>query len=127
MTVVQIFEPAMCCSTGVCGPAVDPVLARFSADFHWLARQRVCVERYNLAQQPYAFAGNDVVKNALAQYGNDCLPLVIVDGKLVSRGRYPTRQELAQFAGVPDDAALPVMQPRCCSPKTGGPGGSGGR
>ena len=86
MTVIQIYEPAMCCPAGVCGPAVDPVLARFSADFHWLAAQGVRVERYNLAQQPYAFAGNDVVKDALANYGNECLPLIVVNGAVVSRG-----------------------------------------
>jgi hypothetical protein len=42
----------MCCSTGVCGPGVDPQLARFAADVAWLQGQGVTVERFNLAQQP---------------------------------------------------------------------------
>ena len=65
MKKVEVFDPPMCCSTGVCGPSVDPALARFAADLHWLANQRIAVERYNLAQQPQAFAANEVVKAAL--------------------------------------------------------------
>ena len=48
MIKVQVFDPAMCCSTGVCGPSVDPVLPRFAADLEWLKSKGVQVERYNL-------------------------------------------------------------------------------
>ena len=58
MTKLAVYDPPMCCSTGVCGPAVDPVLPRVAADLDWLKRQGVQVERYNLAQQPQAFASN---------------------------------------------------------------------
>jgi len=97
---IQIFDPPMCCSTGVCGPAVDPELVRFAADLDWLKRQGVEVERYNLSQQPAAFAGNDVVKAALGKDGNDCLPLTLVDGAVACTGKYPTRQALAGYAGI---------------------------
>jgi AhpD family alkylhydroperoxidase len=97
---VQVFDPPMCCSTGVCGPAVDPDLVRFAADLDWLRRQGVDVERYNLSQQPAAFAGNDVVRGALGKDGNDCLPLTLIDDAAVCRGRYPTRDELAGYAGL---------------------------
>ena len=70
MTDIQVFDPPMCCSTGVCGPAVDPVLPRFSADLDWLRSQGVGVERYSLSQQPGAFAENDVVQHALSSEGN---------------------------------------------------------
>ena len=56
MNNVEVFDPPMCCSTGVCGPNVDPALARFSADLHWLTNEGVHVERYNLSQQPQVFA-----------------------------------------------------------------------
>ncbi|MDW7711629.1 MAG: arsenite efflux transporter metallochaperone ArsD [Deferrisomatales bacterium] len=91
---LQIFDPPMCCSTGVCGPGVDPVLARFAADLERLQEQGVRVERYNLAQDPGAFAGNDVVKHALSVEGPKCLPLVLVNGKIVSRCSYPTCEQL---------------------------------
>jgi AhpD family alkylhydroperoxidase len=105
MKKLQVFDPPMCCSTGVCGPSPDPVLPRFAADFHWLAGQGVVVERYNLVQEPQAFAANETVKAALAKYGNDCLPLILVNDVIVSRGSYPTRKELARFVGVEDDEA----------------------
>ncbi|MBI5107833.1 MAG: arsenic metallochaperone ArsD family protein [Rhodocyclales bacterium] len=45
----------MCCSTGVCGVEVDPVLAQFSVDLQWAAEQGISVSRHNLGQEPAAF------------------------------------------------------------------------
>ena len=92
MTKLAVYDPPMCCSTGVCGPAVDPVLPRLAADLDWLKCQGVQVERYNLAQQPRAFASNPTVRAALREHGNGCLPLILVDGRVVSRGTYPERR-----------------------------------
>ena len=103
MTRLEVFDPPQCCSTGVCGPSVDTKLVAFAADLHWLANQRVAVERHNLAQEPQAFATNPVVKSALMQSGNECLPLILMNGAIVSQGRYPNRDELARFAGVDPD------------------------
>ncbi len=122
MNKLEVFDPPLCCSTGVCGPNVDPKLVRFAADLHWLANQRIVVERYNLAQQPQAFAARELVKTALKQYGNDCLPLILLNGVIVSKGVYPTRDELARLTGVPPDESdqkatgtkLPVINTRCC-------------
>lgn len=102
MKRLHVFEPPMCCPTGVCGPNPDPVLPRFTADLHWLAGQGVAVERYNLAQEPQAFAANETVKAALANYGNQCLPLILVNDAIMSRGSYPAREELARFVGLRD-------------------------
>ena len=76
------------------------MLPRFSADLQWLAHQGVSVERYNLSQQPQAFVANPVVKAALREGGNWNLPLILADGQIATRGTYPTREELAQFAGL---------------------------
>jgi len=62
MVDVTVFDLAMYCSTGVCGPSVDPKLVRFAADLSWLAYKGVNVERFNLAQQPAAFAADSEVK-----------------------------------------------------------------
>ena len=105
MKKLQVFDPPLCCSTGVCGPNPDPVLPRFAADLHWLASQGVAVERYNLAQEPQAFAANETAKAALVKYGNDCLPLILVNDAIVSRGSYPTREELARLVGLQDEEA----------------------
>src|SRR5579883_1397331 len=48
-TSVLVYDPPMCCSTGACGPDVDPVLVRFAADLAWLQEQGVAVQRYNLS------------------------------------------------------------------------------
>ncbi len=102
---VEVFDPSMCCSTGVCGPSVDPVLPRFAADLEWLMEHGVRVSRHNLAQEPAAFATVPLVQAALAERGTDCLPLILVDGRVVSQGAYPTRAELGSWAGLDGDAA----------------------
>jgi len=90
MKTIDIFDPPMCCSTGVCGPSIDPVLPRFVADLHWLANQGVQVNRYNLAQVTQAFAANQQVKTVLATDGNGCLPLILVNDRLQARVFVPT-------------------------------------
>lgn len=121
MTTLTVYDPPMCCSTGICGPAVDPVLPRLAADLDWLKRQGIAIERFNLAQQPQAFVSNPKVTAALRAYGNDCLPLVFVDGELVSRGTYPDRTGLARLAGleaVAEPATSPIEPTSCCSGPT---------
>ena len=95
MSKVQIYDKPMCCSTGVCGPQVDPVLPRFAGDLEWLKSQGHQVERFNLAQQPQEFTTNEQVKQLLESESVDCLPLVIVDDQVVSRSEYPSRENLA--------------------------------
>jgi AhpD family alkylhydroperoxidase len=99
MSKVQVFDPAMCCPTGVCGPEVDPALVRFAADLEWLKSNGVEVERFNLSQEPAAFVGNAEVAAAMAGR-DDALPLLLVDGKIVSQGSYPGREVLAELARV---------------------------
>jgi AhpD family alkylhydroperoxidase len=100
MTAVHVFDPPMCCSTGVCGPSVDPQLVRFAADLDWLYSQGITVERFNLSQQPGAFAEDAAVRTALETKGEAALPLVKVDGEVKSSGAYPSRDDLAAWAGL---------------------------
>ena len=100
MTTVRVFDPAMCCSTGVCGPSVDPQLPRFAADLAWLKTQGVSVERFSLSRQPSAFAEDAAVRSALETKGAAGLPMIEVNGELKSGGVYPSRAELATWAGV---------------------------
>ena len=98
--LVQVFDPPMCCSSGVCGPKVDKRLVEFSASLQWLRGQGVQVERYNPSQQYEAFVGNAIVVNTINTQGTECLPLILVDGEIVSYGGYPSKEELAVMAGV---------------------------
>jgi hypothetical protein len=119
--MIQVYDPPLCCSTGVCGPSVDPALTQFAADLEWLRRQGVAVERFNLAQDPGAFANHPAVKEELAREGTAALPLVLVDGELISRAGYPSRAALAGAAGVSAEgiqrgALLPIAGSGCCGP-----------
>lgn len=111
---LSIYDPAMCCSTGVCGPELDPQLVRFSADLEWLRGSGVKVERFNLAQEPGAFASTAVVKAALEDAGNAALPIFLVDGRLVLSGTYPNRDQLVAWTGAPERAEA-VSTTGCCS------------
>lgn len=104
-TTVHVFDPAMCCSTGICGPSVDPQLVRFAADLDALKTQGIVVERFNLSQQPGAFAGDADVRRALEEKGEGALPLIKVDGVMKSAGTYPERVELSAWAGLGGHAA----------------------
>jgi len=111
MVKVQVFDPAMCCPTGVCGPSVDPTLPRFAADLEWLKSKGVEVERFNLAQQVAAFTANAKVKQALNSHGTKSLPMILVDGEVKASGDYPSRADLARFAGVDcEPAPAPKIQ-----------------
>lgn len=103
---LAVYDPAMCCSTGLCGPDVDPTLVRFAADLKWLQEQGAAVERFNLSQSPMAFVENELVKQALTDKGEAALPLILADGQVSSMGRYPERQELASWAGLNQGSML---------------------
>lgn len=120
MKKLEVFDPAMCCSTGVCGVDVDPVLAQFAADLNWVAEQAVSVQRYNLGQEPQAFAANPAVIKEM-EAGMDRLPILAVDGHIVSTGTYPSRQQLAQKLGMSatEASVQPIQKQSSCSPKSG--------
>ncbi len=94
MQTIDVFDPPMCCASGVCGPEVDPDLTRFAAELDALKRQGVSVTRYNLAREPMAFVQNEMVRAAL-QADDRCLPLVLLNGQVVSRKKYPPAGMLA--------------------------------
>jgi uncharacterized YccA/Bax inhibitor family protein len=97
---IEVFDPPMCCSSGVCGPKVDKKLVEFSAALAWLHDQGIQVERYNAAQQYDAFAGNPKVVQAVNDSGTGCLPLILVDGEVVSHSSYPGKEALAAMVGL---------------------------
>jgi hypothetical protein len=97
MKTIQVYDPPMCCSTGVCGTGVDPDLANFAAMLSQLSERGVAVERYNLGQRPLAFVQNETVKGLLEKEGADVLPLVFLGGEILFKGRYPNQDERPAF------------------------------
>ncbi len=102
MKRLDVYDSAMCCATGVCGPQVDPVLVRFAADVKWLQAQGVEVRRFSLSQDPGAYVKNDLVKRALAEKGEAALPMLLMDNQVLASGRYPERRELTVALGLND-------------------------
>lgn len=105
---LEVYDPAMCCSSGVCGPDVDPALVAFAADLKWLAEQGVEVRRYNLGQEPQAFAANPAVVKEM-EAGIDRLPVLVLDGRVIATGAYLSRDQIARKLGI---AAAPATS--CC-------------
>lgn len=108
MPTISVFEPALCCNTGVCGEDVDANLVTFSADMVWLLAHDADITRHNLASDPLAFAHSAVAKQFLEVAGSEGLPLVCVDDVTVLTGRYPTRTELSRWAGLDVPAEVPA-------------------
>ncbi|NYH14292.1 hypothetical protein GGD41_001520 [Paraburkholderia bryophila] len=119
MSKLEVFEPAMCCPTGLCGVNVNPVLVQFNADLQWLTGHDVDVVRHGLGHDAAAFAANpDVVREM--QTGIDRLPIVMADGKIISIGAYPSRTQLIQKIGLKIPAAeKPHIRAGACGCKPG--------
>lgn len=100
MSKIEVYDPPMCCTSGVCGPEPDAKLSAFSADLKWLQGQGVEVRRFNLAQEPAAFVANAPVKEILDSTDGEGLPIVVVNGRVAIQGEYPSRERLLELAGV---------------------------
>ena len=115
MKTIQVFDPAMCCSSGVCGVDVDQALVTFSADMDWAKQNGAKIERFNLSSEPMAFADNKVVSAFLERSGAEALPLSLVDGEMALAGRYPNRTELTRWAQIEQAATEQKAASSCCS------------
>lgn len=119
---LKIYDPALCCSSGVCGPSVDDKLVALAGFLKGLDGSKVTVERYNLAQQPAAYVDNEAVAAILKDKGTDALPLFYVDDELVWSGSYPSADKLAELLGT--GATGSSNMGSCCG-SGGGCGGGG--
>jgi hypothetical protein len=118
MATITVYDPPLCCTSGVCGPTVDPKLAQFAGNLEWLRTQGVTIQRYNLAQEPERFVENSTVKAILDKSGGDDLPAILVGETLVSSGRFPSRNELAVMAGI-EATDTAVESSGCCGSDQG--------
>lgn len=113
MARIAVYEPAGCCATGVCDPGTGDMMAQFASAMDGLNKQGVEVERYELSSRPDAFATNETVKAALESDGVDCLPLIIVDGEIVSKGTYLDKAGLGAKVGIEITGEAAAV---CCGP-----------
>lgn len=99
MPKIEVFDPPLCCETGICGAEVDPVLVRFAGDLDDLKKQGWEVARYNPVHTPDAFTGREDVRTLLMTQGGSVLPLVMIDGQVITKGSYPGKEECLAVAG----------------------------
>lgn len=101
MNKIEIFEPAMCCATGVCGPSVDPDLLRITSIVKESKNSKnTRIVRRNLAQNPQAFVRNEFIKKKIAEKGTAALPITLVNEELFCEGRYPTNEEFEHVSDL---------------------------
>lgn len=113
MHSVEVFDPAMCCPTGVCGPSVDPEVLRIAGLLEALAGAGYDVTRHNLSSEPQAFVQNAEVAAILKEKGVGVLPITYVGGKILSSGAYPSNGELGDALGV-TFVEQPAASGCCC-------------
>ncbi|MDF2540945.1 MAG: arsD [Herbinix sp.] len=102
MKKMQIYEPAMCCSTGICGVSVDPELLRIATAVNTLQEHGIEVERFNLTSAPMEFINNKEINELInSENGVEKLPATVVDDKIVFTGRYPTNDEITSTLHIP--------------------------
>ncbi len=101
MKTVELFEPAMCCATGVCGPSVNPELLMITGAFEAMDKvDGVQATRYNLSNNPDTFSQRADILAAMADDAETNLPITVVDGQIVKQGTYPTLEELGHYTGL---------------------------
>src|SRR5699024_4647039 len=112
MKKIEIFDPAMCCSTSVCGPSVNPELIRMAAVTENLKSKRHEIIRYNLANEPHAIAESHIISKLLNEKGPDVLPVTVVDGEIKKVKEFLTNEELQELTGLTKEtlAAKPRIQ-----------------
>lgn len=104
MKKMVIFEPAMCCSTGVCGPSVNKELLRIATVISKLRSEGILIERHNLTSDPQIFVDNKVINELLAEEGVEILPVTMVDGEIVKTKAYPANEEIEKLLDLPADS-----------------------
>ena len=127
MKTIEIFDPAMCCSTGLCGTNIDPNLMRIAVIVDTLKKKGVNITRHNLKDEPMIYVTNTKVNNLLQAKGVDVLPITLVDGEVKVTGEYPTTRQMEEWSGMnldfmpipeemskPEEKAKEEPKSNCC-------------
>jgi hypothetical protein len=91
---VELFDPPMCCPTGICGPTIDQTLLDLSEMVMALQSQGVSVARYQMTSHPNAFLANAEVMKLVREQQMAALPITVVHGKVIKTQAYPSLEEV---------------------------------
>jgi len=120
MTKITIYESAMCCSSGVCGPSPDKSLIELQDALDKLKDMGAKVERYSITGSPKKFRENPEIIKLMQDHQIKALPITTCDGKVVKMGSYPSIDEFTRYLGdgnivVPTSAEGKIGSEACCS------------
>jgi hypothetical protein len=107
---ITILDPAMCCSTGVCGTDIDDNLIQTAANTKWLKSLGHDVHRHNISNDAEAFKNYPDALNKLQKEGTNSLPYILIDDQLVMSGTYPTKSEWETFMNSGFDQSLKTVK-----------------
>lgn len=93
---VEIFDPPLCCPTGLCGPVLDTTLVDLGEALLAIESDGVTVARHQMATEPHAFMHNADVYRLIREHRLAILPVTVIRGRVVKTGAYPTLQELEE-------------------------------
>ena len=91
---IELFDPPMCCSTGICGPTVDQALVDVNQMVMELQTAGIHVVRYQMTSHPQAFLNNADVMRLMRDHEMAALPITVVRGRVLATGRYPAPAEV---------------------------------
>ena len=117
MKKIEIYDPPMCCSTGVCGTKVDEKLVEFASVLKTLSNSGVVVRRFNMSQEPEAFVKNVKVKLLLTEKGQSALPFIFVDDELKWSGKIPSKADILKVAKIIPKPQTTKKSSCCCGDK----------
>lgn len=92
-----IYEGAMCCSTGVCGPEPDKTLIDFSETVKKLQsiyNGQLRIIRASLTFNMLMFMANKDVFQIVKENGQEILPITTLNGEIIARQKYLKFEEL---------------------------------
>jgi len=120
MTKIVIYESAMCCSSGVCGPNPDKELIELQDTIEKVQKMGCEVERYSIAQSPKKFRENPEIIKLIQQQQIKALPITTFAGSVIKVGSYPSIDELQKWlkdskADLPSSADKNNNSDICCS------------
>jgi len=113
---IEIYESAMCCPTGLCGPSVNSDVLRISTVVNSLEKKEVAIKRYNLTNNTKEFVSNKIINELLSKEGEKVLPVTLVDGKVEKKGEYPSNDDFTKWTGITIEKDKPKKADSgCCS------------
>lgn len=113
---IEIFEPGMCCPTGLCGPSIDSEVLRISTVVNTLEKKGIAIKRYNLTSNTKEFVSNKIINELLSKEGENVLPVTLVEGKVEKKKAYPTNEEFTKLTGIIIEQNKPKKTTSgCCS------------